>query len=46
METEVELKAFRTKIKISSKEQLTYLMTTAKACRKVKNWYVSEALKR
>lgn len=46
METEVELKAFKTKVKINSKEQFDYLMKTAKACRKVKNWYVDEALKR
>lgn len=42
-------KAFKTKLKVNKKDnphQWEYLMKTANACIKVRNWYVSEALKR
>ena len=44
-----ETKAFKTKLRVNKKEnpqQWKYLMKTANACIKVRNWYVSEALKR
>ena len=49
VETEVELKAFRTKLRINKEnypKQFDYLMRTAKACVWVRNWYVKETLKR
>ena len=49
MTIETELRAFKTKLQVNEKDyprQFSYLMRVAKACKRVRNWYVETALKK